>query len=102
WSSGFMPAAYQGTVFRASGQPILNLDSASGLTAPMQRDLINTANALNAEHLAKRPGYTELQARIANYELAFQLQTAAPEALDLATETESTKQMYGLDDPKND
>src|ERR1041385_7148075 len=53
WSSGFMPAAFQGTVFRASGQPILDLDSASGLTAPMQRDLIGTANALNAAHLAK-------------------------------------------------
>jgi uncharacterized protein DUF1501 len=102
WSSGFMPAAYQGTVFRASGQPILNLDSAAGLTAPMQRDLISTANALNAEHLAKRPGYSELQARIASYELAFQLQTTAPEALDLASETEATKEMYGLNDPKND
>ncbi len=102
WSSGFMPAAYQGTVFRASGQPILNLDPASGLTAPMQRDLISTANALNAEHLAKRPGYSVLQARIANYELAFQLQTTAPEALDLTSETEATKEMYGLNDPKND
>src|SRR5262249_51161873 len=65
WSSGFMPASYQGTVFRASGQPILNLDSASGLTAPMQRDLISTANALNAGHAAQHPGYSELQARIA-------------------------------------
>jgi hypothetical protein len=102
WSSGFMPAAYQGTVFRASGQPILNLDSASGLTAPMQRDLISTANALNTAHLARHPGYSELQARIANYELAFQLQTTAPEALDLANETEATKELYGLNDPKTD
>ena len=102
WSSGFMPAPYQGTVFRASGQPILNLDSTSGLTAPMQHDLIQTANALNAGHLAQRPGYSELQARIASYELAFQLQTTAPEALDLASETEATKEMYGLNDPKTD
>src|SRR5207247_4086330 len=46
WSSGFMPATYQGTVFRASGQPILNLDSASGMPPDMQRDLIRTANVL--------------------------------------------------------
>ncbi|MBL9127165.1 MAG: DUF1501 domain-containing protein [Verrucomicrobiales bacterium] len=102
WSAGFMPASYQGTVFRASGQPILNLDSSSGLTAPMQRELIDTANALNAEHLASRPGYSELQARIASYELAFQLQSAAPEALDLAGESAETRAMYGLDDPPND
>jgi hypothetical protein len=102
WSSGFMPAAYQGTVFRASGQPILNLDSASGMTAPMQRDLIATANALNAGHLARHPGYSELQARINSYELAFQLHTTAPEALDLTKETEATKERYGLKDPKTD
>src|SRR6185436_10532516 len=59
WSSGFMPAAYQGTVFRSSGQPILNLSSNSGRTPEMQRDLITTANELNAQHLARRPGYSE-------------------------------------------
>src|SRR5437667_1987116 len=100
WSSGFMPAAYQGTVFRSSGQPILNLSSASGVTPEMQRDLITTANKLNAEHMAGRPGYSELQARIASYELAFQLQTTAPEALDLSQEKAATKEMYGLNDPK--
>jgi hypothetical protein len=102
WSSGFMPAAYQGTVFRASGQPILNLDGASGTTAPMQRDLITTVNALNAEHAALHPGYSELTARIASYELAFQLQSTAPEALDLSRETAATKEAYGLGDPKTD
>jgi len=102
WSAGFMPASYQGTVFRASGQPILNLDSAAGLTSPMQRDLIGTANALNAEHLARNPGFSELQARIASYELAFQLQSAAPEALDLSSETQATQDLYGLNDPRND
>ena len=96
WSGGFMPAAYQGTVFRAAGQPVLNLDSASGLDAAMQRDLISTANELNAGHLAAHPGYSELQARIASYELAFQLQTAAPEALDLSQESTATLEMYGV------
>ncbi|HXJ55751.1 MAG TPA: DUF1501 domain-containing protein [Verrucomicrobiae bacterium] len=102
WSSGFMPAAFQGTVFRASGQPILNLESTSGLTPPMQRDLINAANTLNAEHLRQRPGYSELEARIASYELAFQLQNTAPEALDLSQESEVTRELYGLNDPKGD
>lgn len=100
WSSGFMPAAYQGTVFRSSGQPILNLASPGGQTPEMQRRLISTVNDFNAEHLAARPGYSELQARIASYELAFQLQTAAPDALDISTESEATKELYGLDDPK--
>jgi hypothetical protein len=100
WSSGFMPAAYQGTVFRSNGQPILNLADVSGQTPQMQRDLINTANLLNAQHLASRPGYSELQARIATYELAFQLQTAAPDALDLSQETTATKEAYGLEASK--
>ena len=94
-----MPAARQGTVLRSSGQPILDLDSSSDYQAQMQRDLIDTANRLNAEHLAAHPGYTELQARIASYELAFQLQRTAPEALDLAQESAATKEMYGLNDP---
>lgn len=102
WSSGFMPAAYQGTVFRSTGQPILNLDPAAGYTSAMQRDVIDSANALNAEHLATHPGYSELSARIASYELAFQLQSTAPEALDLAQETAATREMYGLNQSKSD
>ncbi len=102
WSSGFMPAAHQGTVFRASGQPILNLEPPPGYTPEIQHDLIETANALNAEHLASHPGYTELQARIASYELAFQLQTTAPEALDLSQESPATIEMYGINQPKTE
>jgi len=102
WSGGFMPAAYQGTVFRSSGQPVLNLDSAAGLPRDLQRDLITTANALNAEHLAARPGYSELQARIASYELAFQLQAAAPEALDLSQESAAILESYGVNESKPD
>ncbi|HEX2747822.1 MAG TPA: DUF1501 domain-containing protein [Verrucomicrobiales bacterium] len=98
WSSGFMPAAYQGTVLRSSGQPVLDLDSVSEYPAPVQRDLTGTVNLLNAEHLAAHPGYSELQARIASYELAFQLQSSAPEALDLSKESAATKEMYGLND----
>ncbi|HLN33620.1 MAG TPA: DUF1501 domain-containing protein [Gemmataceae bacterium] len=102
WSSGYMPAAYQGTVFRSAGDPILNLRPSSNLTPEMQRKQVEAIHQLNAEHLRDRPGYSELQARIASYELAFQLQTSAPDTLDLSQESEQTKSMYGLYDPKPD
>ena len=98
WSAGFMPAAYQGTVFRASGQPLLNLDPGIGQTPGMQRDLIDAANRLNAEHAAMHPGHSELEARIASYELAFQLQREAPESLDLSSESAATLEMYGANE----
>jgi hypothetical protein len=102
WSSGFMPAAYQGTVFRSAGDPILDLSPADGSTREAQRDRVDTINVLNAEHLHNTPGYSELQARVASYELAFQLQSSAPEMLDLSGEDEATREMYGLNDPKPD
>ncbi|MFM7100599.1 MAG: DUF1501 domain-containing protein [Verrucomicrobiota bacterium] len=100
WSAGFMPAAYQGTVFRAAGQPLLHLDPGAGFTPDLQHDLIETANRLNAEHAAAHPGYSELQARIASYELAFQLQREAPEALDLSQESRETLDLYGVNEPR--
>lgn len=100
WSAGYMPAAYQGTVFRANGQPILDLEPAGEISPAMQRDQIDTINQLNSQHLASHPGYSELSARIASYELAYQLQTAAPEALELSAEDQRTRDMYGLNDPK--
>ncbi len=102
WTSGYMPAAYQGTVFRSTGQPILNLKPSSDRSRESQQDALQAINALNAEHLASRPGYSELQARIASYELAFQLQSTAPEALDLSSETQRTLDLYGVNDPKPD
>lgn len=95
WSSGFMPAAYQGTHLRNKGEPILDL-SPRGRSRASQRDLIDTLGRLNAKHLEKRPGYSELPARIASYELAYQLQMTAPEAMDLSQETRETQEMYGL------
>jgi len=100
WSSGYMPAGYQGTVLRSVGEPILNLNPARGLTRDVVGQQVRTINQLNAQHLADRPGYSELEARIASYELAFNLQAAAPEALDLSSEDRRTKEMYGLNDPK--
>jgi len=102
WSSGFMPAAYQGTHLRHKGEPILDLMTKGIGTRARQRDQIDTLNALNAEHLSQRPGYSELQARIASYELAFQLQATAPEVMDLSNETAATLEMYGLNEPKPD
>src|SRR5262249_9074515 len=90
WSAGFMPASYQGTHLRNRGEPILDLAPRTRLSREEQRDQIDTLSALNAEHLQSRPGYSELQARIASYELAFQLQTAAPEAMDLTREDAAT------------
>jgi hypothetical protein len=100
WSSGFMPAAYQGTHLRNQGDPILDLSPPAGLSRAMQRDQIDTINILNARHLADRPGYSELQARIATYELAFQLQRTAPEVMDLSRESRQTIEMYGIHEPK--
>jgi hypothetical protein len=100
WSAGFMPAAYQGTHLRHKGEPILDLSPKSPLPRGQQRDQVDTLNALNAEHLRDRPGHSELQARIASYELAFQLQRTAPEAMDLSQEDARTLEMYGLNEPK--
>jgi len=102
WSSGFMPAAYQGTHLRNKGEPILDLAPKTDLPRAEQRDQIDTLNALNAEHVRLRPGYSELQARIASYELAFQLQNTAPEVMDLSGEHPRTLAMYGLNVPKPD
>ena len=99
WGSGYMEAIHQGTVFRTVGQPILDLKPATANSMAMQRRQLDALQTLEAEYLANHPGYSELQARIASYELAFQLQRTAPEALDLSEETQQTQEMYGLNDP---
>ena len=98
WSNGYMPAAYQGMHLRNKGEPILDLASKSRMTRDMQRDQLSVLQSFNARHFASRPGYSELQARIASYELAYQLQITAPEAMDLSQETRHTQEMYGLFD----
>ena len=98
WSSGFMPAAYQGTHLRNKGEPILNLSRREGLSRSAQLDLIDTLSGLNQRHQQQRPGYSELPARSASYDLAYQLQTTAPEAMDISQETRQTQAMYGLFD----
>ncbi|MGI8991384.1 MAG: DUF1501 domain-containing protein [Bryobacteraceae bacterium] len=99
WSSGFLPATYQGTQFRQGDTPILHLKPPSGVSDEQQRSKLDFLKQLNERFASENPGDTELEARIGAYELAYQMQTAGPEAVDLTKETEATKAMYGLDDP---
>jgi Protein of unknown function (DUF1501) len=98
WSAGFMPAAYQGTVFRSTGDPIVDLKPPAGMTAEDQRARLDALAKLNEIDMQRFPGNTELAARIASYELAYRMQGCAPEAVDIASESEATKKLYGLDD----
>ncbi len=100
WSSGYMPAAYQATVIRADGVPIHNLDRAAGTSRDLQRQLLDRLREKNEEHLAPRADNSELAARIASYELAYKMQSHAPEAVDFSQETAGTQSLYGLDNPR--
>src|SRR5579884_4554890 len=98
WSSGYMPATYQGTILRSSGVPVLDLKRPEGTSEPLQRRLLDTLNYYNTSHLGPRADNSNLAARIASYEMAFRMQTSATEAVDLRTETAATKELYGLND----
>jgi hypothetical protein len=100
WSSGFMPASYQGTILRSKGAPIIDLNLPSGMTRDVQRQLLDALRDANQQHLATRADQTDLAARIATYELAYQMQQHAPEAVDMAQETSETHALYGLDNPR--
>ncbi|AMV20712.1 DUF1501 domain-containing protein [Planctomyces sp. SH-PL14] len=97
WANGFMPAMFQGTVLRPREPRILNLQPPAHLAGSLQRQNLDLLQSLNAKHLDAHPGEAELEARIASYELAARMQTAATEALDLSQETEATQKLYGLD-----
>lgn len=96
WSSGFMPASYQGTVFRSNGSPILDLSPPDNITSEAQRSSLDLMGQLNGQHLAAHPGDSNLDARIASYELAYRMQAQAPEVVDLSKESLRTHEMYGL------
>jgi hypothetical protein len=96
WSSGFMPATYQGTLFRPVGNPILDLDRPDYLDHHTQRQQLDLLARLNDEHSKQRPGASELAARAASYELAYRMQSEAPEAVDLAKESQATLDAYGV------
>ena len=99
WSSGFLPTKYSGVVLRSKGDPILNLASPPGVDSRLQRDSIDIIRSLNERRLTVS-GDPEIETRIAAYEMAFRLQTSAPELTDLRGETQQTLDMYGADAEK--
>jgi hypothetical protein len=127
WTGGFMPAAYQGTLFRSQGSPLLDLATPAGVSDRTQRRSLDLLGELNREHLkrlraegqgardgqalpsvaalAAQPSalsqsHSELVARILSYELAYRMQTTAAEVVDLSQETRQTQEMYGLNNPR--
>lgn len=99
WTAGYMPAKFQGVQLRTEGAPILDLEPPEHLAGRPQRALLDHLRAENEAHAVARPSNPELAARIAQFELAYRMQAAAPEAVDLSGETEATRTLYGLDDP---
>jgi hypothetical protein len=100
YGAGFLPAVYQGTVFRGGENPILYLRNPPGVNGEAQRETINFINQMDKAHDATRGADSTLEARIESYELAWRMQSSAPEAVDLTRESAATKTLYGLDDPK--
>jgi hypothetical protein len=100
WSSGYMPASYQGVVMRSEGAPILDLGLPAGMTESMQRRLLDRLLEKNRQHQLRQLDNSDLAARIASYELAYKMQQHAPEAVNFAGETDSTQKLYGLDQPR--
>lgn len=97
WSNGFMPPLFQGTVLRPAEPRILNLDPPPHLKGRLQQQTLTFLQSLNRRHLTQHPAEADLEARIASYELAARMQTAAREALDITQETQATQRLYGLD-----
>ncbi len=100
WTNGFLPSLYQGTVLRSSGDPILYLSNPQGMSAESQRARLDALKDLNAEHL-ERTGDAEIASRIHSYELAYRMQSAGPELVDLSKESAATLEMYGINDKES-
>ncbi|MBI2688922.1 MAG: DUF1501 domain-containing protein [Acidobacteria bacterium] len=98
WTAGYMPAAYQGTLFRSGAAPLLDLKPPAGVDDRTQRQSLDLLKKLNEEHLTAHAGESELSARIASYELAYRMQSEAAAVVDLSNESASTRERYGLDD----
>ena len=97
WSSGWLPAIYQGTPFRSGRTPVLNLETPQNVTTQARDSQLRFLDELNRAHLGRHAGNSELEARITNFEIAARMQTTVPEAVDLSSEPESIRRMYGLD-----
>ncbi|MBI1388671.1 MAG: DUF1501 domain-containing protein [bacterium] len=96
WSSGFLPSTYQGVLFRNKGEAVLDLNNPAGVNNKLQHSTIAALRDLNDERF-ERIGDEEIQSRVASYELAFRMQAAAPELIDLKSEPEAIRSMYGVD-----
>ncbi len=99
WSAGFLPAVHQGTLFRQGETPILNTKPGPGVTAERQLSKMDFLSQLNRNWSANKGEDSDLDARLKSYELAYKMQAAGPEAVDLSKETDETKTLYGLDNP---
>ena len=97
WGPGFMPALYQGVRLGPATEPFPNLNPPRGIDGEQQRRKLALLKEINTAHAAERQEYSELDARIRSYELAFRMQAEAPEAVDLSKESDATKALYGLD-----
>jgi hypothetical protein len=95
WQSGFLPSVYSGVLFRNQGEPVLNLNNPSGLPPELQRRGLDVLRAVNQEQFARQQD-PEINSRISSYELAFRMQSAAPELIDLSGETAATLERYGV------
>jgi hypothetical protein len=99
WSCGFLPSTHQGVVFRSKGDPILNVSSPAGYTDRLQRASLDVIQGLNRQHL-DTVGDPEIATRIAAYEMAYRMQTSAPELMDLSRESDETLALYGAEKGK--
>jgi hypothetical protein len=100
WGAGFLPGIFQGTALKGQGSPIDNLQRSPEMNDAEQRAQLDLLARLNRKQLEQGPVEPELSARIETFELAYRMQMAAPEALDIARETDATQKLYGLDNPK--
>ncbi|MBK5293927.1 MAG: DUF1501 domain-containing protein [Acidobacteriia bacterium] len=98
WGNGYLPAAYQGTLFRNGNTPIVDLNRKASLSEPQQRKELDLLRWMNERHSEERSQTEELDARIAAYELAFRMQSTAPELVNLAQESDATRKLYGMDE----
>jgi hypothetical protein len=102
WGTGFMPAVYQGIRLHPGAVPIPNLNPPEGVTDEQQIAKLDFLNQMNRRHAAFRPDLTDLEARIRSYELAFRMQAEAPDAVDLAKESEQTRELYGMNEKETE
>lgn len=100
WGSGFLPSVYQGTHLRPTGDPIKNLRPPPAASGPRQRAMLDLIGQLSRHHLEEQPAEKELAARIESFELAYRMQTAAPEATDIGSEPKHVQDLYGIEDEK--